>query len=162
MQRPFCTLNQLFWGFSQLLNGCICVISTHSYQVPWNIRISHKTCLFWLQANNVVYSMTLTKMDLGDNEFPLWLMKCNAVYPIFKSVLSFSLRTRQRGTVSQSTGSRWDRSCLALSASLFLICVRGGTKFFISLIFRARDLFYNHQYAIHYYNESCEFLYCYA
>lgn len=53
----------------------------------------------------------------------------NIVYVILQSVLSFSLRTKLRGTGSQSIGSRSDPSCLVPSASLFLTCVRGETKF---------------------------------
>lgn len=64
-------------------------------------------------------------------------MKCNTlshISAVSNTVLSFSLRIRRRGTVSQCTGSRLCPSCLAPSASLFLTCVRGETRF-VSLLF---------------------------
>lgn len=80
----------------------------------------------------------LIQKDFGDNGLVPYVIY-EMWYSILKSVLSFSLRTRQRGTVSQSTGSRSDPSCLAPSASLSSTCVRGETTFFPSLC-RTRDL----------------------
>ncbi len=68
----------------------------------------------------------------------------------------FFCRTRQKGTVSQSTGNKLDPSCLAPSASLSLTCVRGEIKWFF-FILEQKACFYKSgtcQYVIHYNNNN--------
>ena len=57
--------------------------------------------------------------------------------------LCVSLRTKRRGTVFQSIGSRLDPLCLALSVSSSLTCVRGETKFSLpSILFKRATCYY--------------------